>query len=87
MFPSSFNPSYHELRTDKQIIIIVFNPLLVSVTKEDRNFPEQRDSNPRDPYLEEHDNGNFVGRESQLGVHFVSHKRISLDEVAEESGR
>ena len=69
--------------------MIVFNPLSVSVTKEDRNFPEQQDSNPRprDPYLEEHDNGNFVGRESQLGVHFVPHKRVSLDEAPEESGR
>ena len=67
--------------------MIVFNPLSVSVTKEDRNFPEQRDWNPRDPYLEEHDNGNFVGRESQLGAHFVPPKRVSLYEVAEESGR
>ena len=58
-----------------------------SVTKEDGNFPEQRDSNPRDPYLEELDNGNFVSRESQLSVHLVPHKSFSLDEAAEESGQ
>ena len=52
-----------------------------------RNFPQGRDSNPSDPYLESMDNGAFVSRESKLNVHFVPQRRVSLDEVTEESGQ
>ena len=58
-----------------------------AVTNRERKFPWKQDSNPGDPYLGNTDNGAFIGRESKLNVHLVSEKRVSLDEVSEESGR
>ncbi len=77
---------YHELRTGH-----TNNNDLTrysgSVTNGERKFPGQQDSNPGNPYRGNTDNGAFVGRESNLNVHFVPEKRVSLDEGGEESGR
>ena len=73
---------YHELRTGQ-----TNNNDSGAVTNVKRKFPGQGDSNPDDPYPGNTDNGAFVGRESKLNVHFVPEKRVSLDEVSEDSGR
>jgi len=77
---------YHELRTG-QTNNNDLTRYSASVTNGGRNFPRRRDSNPGDPYLGSTDNGAFVSRESKLNVHFVPQRRVSLDEVSEESGQ
>ena len=67
--------------------MIVFNPLLLELVPTARGKFQGRGSNPGNPYRGNTDNGAFVGRESKLNLHFDPEKRVSLDEVSEESSR